>query len=123
MLAPSVDALPRRWSSLSLADALPLLSSSSLLQLHYTAGCHCVECSCIGFSRLGLFGGRSPLHFLAVCLCHRDFAGNPWITCESCVFSHFYLMKNMPMHAFEKNNHNNKEKEKNGSTLKRFVHL
>jgi hypothetical protein len=49
-----------------------------------------------------VFGGRSPSHFLAVCLCHRDFAGNPWITRESYVFSHFYLMKNVSMHAFEK---------------------
>jgi hypothetical protein len=46
----------------------------------------------------------SPLHFLAVCLCHRDFAGNPWITHESYVFSHFYSIKNVPMHAFGKKN-------------------
>jgi hypothetical protein len=43
-----------------------------------------------------------PSHFLVVCLYRWDFAGNPWITHESYVFSHFYLMKNVPMHAFEK---------------------
>jgi hypothetical protein len=35
-------------------------------------------------------------------LCRWDFTGNSWITHESYVFSHFYLMKNVPMHAFEK---------------------
>jgi hypothetical protein len=46
-----------------------------------------------------------PLAFFIVCLCRRDFTDNPWITHESYVFSHFYLMKNVPMHAFEKRLH------------------
>jgi hypothetical protein len=42
--------------------------------------------------------------FLVVCLCLWDFAGNPWITCEFYVFSHFYLVQHVPMHAFGKKN-------------------
>jgi hypothetical protein len=40
--------------------------------------------------------------FLAVCLCLWDFAGNPWITCKSYIFSHFYSVQHVSVHAFEK---------------------
>jgi hypothetical protein len=87
-----------------LADALPLLSSTTSL--------HCWLPKCWVLLHLvqlaGLSGGGPPPSWFLLFVCVGDFVVNPWITCESFVsitlpFLHlFFLMKNTWSRDLEK---------------------